>query len=161
MKLYLILTWYDKFVSSNDVKATVFAITYTKRYVPVVTLSTQDNSRLLEQLKSGFKRTISWNKYDQRRSVYAPNRYFSINPSVQGVNKDNRTVHTKYYLPTVEMKDNNVMIDGQSFFDQTVKNNLITYDNDGKIVFGQGDDYTIGCLLLYCKCVSQFYFVLI
>ena len=69
MKLYLILTWYDKFVSSNDVKATVFAITYTKRYVPVVTLSTQDNSRLLEQLKSGFKRTISWNKYDQRRSV--------------------------------------------------------------------------------------------
>ena len=59
------------------------------------------------------------------------------------------------------MKDYNVMIDGQSFFDQTVKNNLITYDNDGKIVFGQGDDYTTGCLLLYCKCVPQFYFVLI
>ena len=56
-------------MSSNDIKATAFKITYTKRYVPVATLSTQDNSRLLEQLKSGFKRTISWNKYDQRRSV--------------------------------------------------------------------------------------------
>ena len=54
---------------SNDIKTTAFAITYTKRCVPVVTLSTQDNARLLEQFKSGFKRTISWNKYDQRRSV--------------------------------------------------------------------------------------------
>ena len=40
-----------------------FEITETNLYVPVVTLSTQDNEKLLPQLKSGFKRTISWNKY--------------------------------------------------------------------------------------------------
>ena len=40
-----------------------FEITDTKLYVPVVTLSTQDNSQLVQQLKSGFKRVISWNKY--------------------------------------------------------------------------------------------------
>ena len=40
-----------------------FAITGTKRYVPVVTLTTQDNVKLLKQLESGFKRTINWNKY--------------------------------------------------------------------------------------------------
>ena len=40
-----------------------FTITETNLYVPAVTLSTQDNAKLLPQLKSGFKRTISWNKY--------------------------------------------------------------------------------------------------
>ena len=137
----------------NDLKATSFAITFTKRYVPVVTLSTQDNAWLLEKLKSGFKRAISWNKYDQKRSVQAPKRYFSINPSFQGVNKDDRRVHTKYYLPTVEIKYYNVMINGQSFFEQPVKNNLITHDNIGETAFDQGDDCTTDCLLLYCKCV--------
>ena len=46
---------------------TTFSITDTKLYVPVVTLSTQDNAKLLEQLKSGFKRTINWNKYQAIR----------------------------------------------------------------------------------------------
>ena len=61
-ELNLILTWFDKCVLSNDTKATAFAITDTKFYVPVVTLSTQDNAKLLPQLKSGFKRTINWSK---------------------------------------------------------------------------------------------------
>ena len=50
----LILTWSEKFVLSNDTKARTFTITDTKLYVPVVTLSTQDNAKLLQQLKSGF-----------------------------------------------------------------------------------------------------------
>ena len=41
----------------------IFEITDTKLYVPVVTLSKEDNIKLLEQLKPGFKRTIKWNKY--------------------------------------------------------------------------------------------------
>ena len=41
------------------------------------------------------------------------------------------------------------MIDGRNFFDQSVKNNLITYDNIRKIPTGQGDDYKTGCLLVY------------
>ena len=44
-------------------QATTFAITDTKLYVPVVTLSTHDNAKLLDQLKTGFKKTINWNKY--------------------------------------------------------------------------------------------------
>ena len=57
--------------------------------------------------------------------------------------------HNQYYLPTVEMKDYNVMIDGRNFFDQTIKNDLKTYDNIRKIATGQGDHYISGCLLDY------------
>ena len=108
---------------SKDTKATTFAITDKKLYVSPVTLSTQDNAKLLEQLKSGFNRTINWNKYDPKLSVQAPKPYldFLINSSFQGVkrlfvssfeNKNDRAAHTKYYLPAVEVKDYNVIIDG-------------------------------------------------
>ena len=50
---------------------------------------------------------------------------------------------------TVEMNDYKVMIDGQNFFDQPVRNNFITYDIIRKIETDQGDDYTTGCLLEY------------
>ena len=59
----LILTWSLACVITNSTGAGTFEITDTKLYVPVVTLSTQDKSKLLQQLKSGFKRVISWNKY--------------------------------------------------------------------------------------------------
>ena len=52
-----------------------FAIIETKHYVLVVTLSTQDNTKLLQQLKSGFKRTINWNKYESNIKTFAQNRY--------------------------------------------------------------------------------------
>ena len=103
-------------------------ITETKLYVPVVTLSTQDNAKLLQQLKSGFKRTINWNKYESNIKTFAQNRYLNhlINPSFQGVNRlfvlsfeneDDRTSHSTYYLPKVEIKDNNVTIDGKTYFE--------------------------------------------
>ena len=86
-----------------------------------------NNAKLLEQLKSGFKRTINWKKLWLKVSVQAPNAYldFLINPSFQDVNRvfvlwfentDKRTVKTKYYLPTVEIKDYNVMINGKKLF---------------------------------------------
>ena len=56
----LIFTWPEKYVLFNDTKATTFAI--TDNNVSVLTLSTQDNAKLLQQLKSGFKRTINWKK---------------------------------------------------------------------------------------------------
>ena len=59
----LILTWSKDCVISSATGETKFKITETKLYVPVVTLSTEDNAKLLQQLKSGFKRTINWNKY--------------------------------------------------------------------------------------------------
>ena len=112
-EISLILIWSDKYVLINDIKATAFAITNTKLYVPVVTLSTQDNAKLLQQFKSSFKRTINRKKYQSKVAMQGPNPYLDqlIDPSFQEVNKifvlsfENTadwTVHTKYYLPTVD-----------------------------------------------------------
>ena len=66
-----------------------FQITETNLYVPVVTLSTQDNAKLLQQLKSGFKRTINWNKYESSVKIFTRNWYLNclINPDFQGVSR--------------------------------------------------------------------------
>ena len=125
-----------------------------------MTLSTQDNSKLLQQLKSGFKRVINWNKYLSKPDLLAqiPNLNHLVEPSFQGVNRlfllackndTQRTSATGYYLPNVEIKDYNVMINAENFFDQPVKENKVTYENIRKIVTSQGDDYTTGCLLAY------------
>ena len=156
----LILTRSKDCVITNSEGEAKFAITETKLYVPVVTLSTQDNAKLLQQLKSGFKRTINWNKYESNIKTYAQNRYLNhlINPSFPGVNRlfvlsfeneDQRKSHSTYYLPKVEIKGYNVMIDGKSFFDQPINSMNKTYENIRKIAIGQGDDYTAGCLLDY------------
>ena len=65
-EINLILTWSDKCVLSNDTKATTFAITDTKLYVPVVILSTQDNKKLLRRLKSGLKKQLIGTNVDQK-----------------------------------------------------------------------------------------------
>ena len=84
----LILTWSKDCVITNSTSAGKFKITETKLYVPVVTLSTQDNVKLLQQLKSGFKRTINWNKYESNIKTHGQNRYLNlINLSFQGVNR--------------------------------------------------------------------------
>ena len=76
--LNLILTWSDKCELSNDTKAKTFAITDTKLNVLVVTLSTQDNTKLLKQLKSGFKRTTNWNKHQINVLPERQNQYFDF-----------------------------------------------------------------------------------
>ena len=125
-EVYLILTWSWDCVITNSTDEGKFAITETKLYVSVVTLSTQDNAKLLQQLKSGFKRTINWNKYESSIKTFAQNRYLNhlINPSFQGVNRlfvlsfgneNDRTLHSTYYLQKVEIKDYKVMIGGKTF----------------------------------------------
>ena len=159
----LILTWSSNCVliaTANPNQNATFAITDTKLYLPVVTLSTQENTKFLQQLKSGFKRVINWNKYLSKPELLAqnPNLNHLVEPSFQGVNRlfvlafendDDRTVDDQYYLPTVEIKDYNIVINGENFFDQPIKNNKVKYDNIRKIAIGQGDDYTTGCLLDY------------
>ena len=54
-----------------------------------------------------------------------------------------------YYLPNVEIKDYNIMINGENVFDQPVKDNKVTYENLTKVAIGTGDDYTTGSLLDY------------
>ena len=117
----------------------------------------------MKQLESGYKRTIYWNKYHPENKTCPQNKYlnYSIDPNFQGVNrlfvlpfknKTDREVHTKYYLPTEEIKDDNVIIDGRYVFDQPIKNDFITYDNiilQHFIATGERGDYTTGWLLGY------------
>ena len=136
-----------------------FQINNTKHYVPVVTLSVQENVKLLKKFEFGFKRTANWIIYLAKTANEAQNRYldFIIDPSFQGVNRllvlsfkddDSPEIQKNYYLSTVEVKDYNVMID-ESFFDQPIKSDLKTYDNIRKIATDQRDDYTTWCLLDY------------
>ena len=104
----------------------------------MVTLSTQDNAKLLPQLKSGFKRTIKGNKYLSKPELLAenPNLNHLVERSLQEVNRlfvlafENdvqRTSNKRYYFLNVEIKEYNIMIYGSNFFDQPMKNNKITY----------------------------------
>ena len=156
----LILTWSSTCVITESNGAGTFAITDTKPYVPVVTLSTQENTKFLQQLKSGFKRVINCNKCLSKPELLAqnPNLNHLVEPRFQGVNRlfvlafeddAQRTAHDSYYLPIVEIKGYNIMINGKNVFDQPIKNNKVTYENIRKIATGQGDDYTTGCLYDY------------
>ena len=99
----------------------------------IITLSTQENAKLLQQSKSGCKRVINWNKYLSKPELLRrnPNLNYLVEPSFQGVNRlfvlafendAQRTSHTCYYLPNVEIKDCNIMINGENLFDQPIKN---------------------------------------
>ena len=92
MWISLILNWsancviiYTNVANQNP----AFEITETKLYVPVVTLSTQDNAKLLPQLKSGFKRTIYRDKYLSKQQLLTENRNLNhlVESGFQGVNR--------------------------------------------------------------------------
>ena len=95
---------------------------------------------------------------NQKQKTFAQNRSLNrlINPIFQGVNRlfvlsfeneSDRTSFSTYYLSKVEIKDYNVMIDGQNFFYQPINSMIKTYENIRKIAIGQGYGYTTGCLL--------------
>ena len=132
-----------------------FEITDTKLYATVVTLSTKNDNNFLEQLKSGFKRTIKWNKYRSEMTNQTKTNHLNhlIDPTFIKVNRlfvlsfeneEDRTSFSKYYVPKVEIKDFNVLIDGKSFFDVPVKNKEEAYEKIMSI--GKNNDYTTGNL---------------
>ena len=142
------------------VQSATFIITDAKLYVPVVTPSTQDNTKVFELLKSGFKRKINWNKYKAKKVIKTQNLHFDylIDPGFQRINRlvmlliennNHRISHKRDFLPTVEIKYYNVMIGGRNFFDQPIRINIKTYENIRKIAIGQGNDYTTGCFIHY------------
>ena len=108
----LILTWSSTCVlisTGVQNQAARFTITDTKLYVPVVTLSTQENAKFLQQLKSGFKRVINWNKYLSKPELLAqnPNLNHLVEPSFHGINRlfvlafendNHRRSDEEYYL---------------------------------------------------------------
>ena len=138
-------------------------------YVPVVTLSTEDKARFSKLLSEGFNRSIYWNEYkviDSRIvEIAAANREGHIrellDSSYQGVKRlfvlacrdrggANRVTagsHRRYFLPRVKIENYNIEIDGRNFYDQPVNDSVKQYGEVKKISTGQGDDYTIGCLL--------------
>ena len=104
-----------------------FTITKTKLYLLVFTLSTQDDAKLLTQLKSGFKRTINWNKYLSKPELLAqnPNLNHLVEATFQKINRffvltfendTHRTSSKRCNLPNVGIKDYNAMIDGKKTF---------------------------------------------
>ena len=144
-EVILILTWSSTCVIANSTGAGWFKITDTKFYVAVGTLSTQDNAELHQQWKSGFKRTIKWNKYESDQKTYPQNQYLNhlVDLSFQGVNRlfvlsfedeNVKTSHSKHHLPKVEIKDYNVKTDSRNFSDQSINNNIKTDENVRKIV---------------------------
>ena len=135
-----------------------FQITDTKLYVPVVTLSTENDKRLLEQLRTGFKRTIKWNKYRSEMTNQTKNNNLNylIDPTFTKVNRlfvlsfeneNDRTSFSKYCGPNVQIKYFNVLIDGKSFFGMPIKNDEETYEQI--IEMGRNNDCTTGNLLDY------------
>ena len=140
-------------------------ITDTKLYVPVVTLSTKDDKKFLQQLKTGFKRTIKWNKYSSEMTNQTKNNNLNylIDPTFTKVNRlfvllfeneNDRTSFSKYHVPNVQVKDLNVLIDGKSLFDTPTKNDKETYEQI--VEMGRNNDYTT-CNLLYYEYFSKYY----
>ena len=138
-------------------------------YVPVVTLSTEDNVKLVKQLNERFKRPVYWNKYkaidNKVVEIAAANAEKHIrewlNLGYQWLKRlfvltyDNTASNgqvsvdsfKKYFLQRVKIENYRVKIDGRNFYDQSINDSIKQYDEVRKISTGQGDDYTTGCLL--------------
>ena len=142
----------------NSPTNAIFKITDAKLYVPVVTLSSEEDNELLNKLKTGFKITIKWNKYISQMSSQTANNNlkYLIDPTFTNVNRlfvlsfeneEDRTSFSDYYVPKVEIEDYNVIIDGTPFFEIPVKNKEGTYEK--VIEISKNNDHNTGNLLDY------------
>ena len=142
-KIKLNLTLKKECVLSTGDGDAVFIINDTKLYVPVVTLSKEDNKVFIEQQNKGFQRSIYWNKYktkeineDADANVF---KYINLDPSFQGVNRlfvmtynrangqPTRNGQRKYYLPRIDLEKYNVIIDGRRFYDNPIESDIEKY----------------------------------
>ena len=169
-KAELSLEWYERCLLTAGNTAT-FTITDAKRYVPIVTLSIEDNSKLTKLLNEGFKRPIYWNEYkvtpNKVVEIAAVNDVKYIRELLYSSCQRNKRLfvlaynntaannqvsvdsYKKYFLPRVKIDNYNIEIDGRNFYDQPINGSIKQYDEVRKISTGQGDNYTTGCLLDY------------
>ena len=155
--------------NATGADSATFKITDAKLYVPIVTLSAEDNVKLSKLLGEGFKRSIYWNKYKVIDNIVVSinnaneEKYIRerLDASYQGVKRlfvlayDNTAGNNqvsidsfkKYFLPRVKIENYNIEIDGRNFYDQPINDSIKQYDKVRKISTGKGDDYTTGCLL--------------
>ena len=162
-KIKLNLTWKKECVLSTGVGEAVFIVNDTKLYVPVVTLSKEDNEDFIEQQNKAFQKSIYWNEYktkeineDANANVF---KYINLDPSCQGVNRlfvmaynrangqPTRNGRRKYYLPRIDLEKYNVIIDGRNFYDNPIESDIEKYRELKKVMIGKGEDYTTGSLL--------------
>ena len=134
------------------------AINDCKLYIPVVTLSKDDEIKLLTNLKSGFTRGIEWNKYRSQMTIETTNNNLNIliDATFTNVNRlfvlacknpDDRQSFSQFYLPRVMVKDFYVIIDKSAFFDLPIKTEEEAYE---KIInISRNNEYTTGNLLDY------------
>ena len=148
---------------SNHRGDAVFIINDTKLYVPVVTLSKEDNKDFIEQQNKGFQRSIYWNEYKTKQMSESVDdnvvKYISLDPSFQGVNRlfimaysreagqPDRNSQQKYHLPRIGFKKYNVIIDGRNFYDNPIESDIEKYREFKNVMIGKGEDYTTGSLL--------------
>ena len=141
----------------NAPTGATLSITDCKFYVPAVTLTEDNETKLLTNLKSGFKREIIWNKYRSQMTTEAVNNNLNIliDPTFTNVkrlfvlayqNADDRQLFSQFYLPNVMVKDYNVIIDKLAFFDLPIKNEE-AYEKIMDI--SRNNEYTPGNLLDY------------
>ena len=142
----------------NAPMGATLSITDCKLYVPVLTLSKDDEIKLLINLKLGFKREIIWNKYRSQRTMEAKNNNLNIlvDPTFTNVNRlfvlaysttDNRQSFSQFYLPKVMVEDYNIIIDKLAFFDLPIKTEEEAYE---KIIdISRNNEFTTGNLLDY------------
>ena len=159
-KIHLELEWSKDIIVLLYIVAgaSIFIIRDTKLYVPVVTLSKEDNKDFIEQQNKGFQRSIYWNENAPANNTY---KTFNVDPSFQGVNRlfvmafsalaDNATRdnHQRYYLPRIDIKDYNAIIDGRNFYANNINSDVEKYTELKKVMIGKGDDYTTASLLDY------------
>ena len=148
----------DPVVRDNAPTGATLSITDCKLYVPVVTLSKDDEIKLLTNLKSGFKRKIIWNKYILQMTTEEANNNLNIliDPTFTNANRlfvlahrtaDDRQSFSQFYLPNVMVKDYNVIIDKLAFFDLPIKTEEEPYE---KIIdISRNNEYTTSNLLDY------------
>ena len=129
-----------------------FTITDAKLYVPVVTLSIEENDKLTKLLSEGFKRLVYWNKYKGiLKKIYNQNNSIRelLDSSYQGVKRlfilaydntgDNPVTansHRRYFLPRIKIENYNTEIDGRNFYDQPINDLIKQYNEVRKISTG-------------------------
>ena len=141
-KIELYLKWYEDCILSCAGTAATFKITDTELYIPIVTLKTEDNTKLSRLLSEGFKRPIYWSKYKIIFKNCNENEYIreKLDASFQGVNKlfilpfasgnnvTNENSNRKYFLPRLKIKNYNIEIDGRNFYDQSINDSIKQYN---------------------------------
>ena len=171
------LNWTKYSVLCNQNQNSIFQITNCEMYIPVVTLNTENNSKLSELLSKGFERTVVWNEYKSKiEGVTIPQndnifRRTTLDVSFQGVSKlfaaayetddIKRNANTeesrrRYYLHRAEIKDCNVLIDGRNFYDQSVNSSIVRYNELLKMTTGRSEDYSKGYLLDHDYYIKDF-----